>query len=115
MSKTSSNWVIDRITEMLEQRNWTIYRLAKEADIPYSSLNNLFVRNTMPTVSTLMKICEGLNVSMSEFFSEDTPAHTSSADLKSDEKELLRKYRTLSKSDKSLLNAYITGLAKLSE
>lgn len=115
MGESSSNWVIDRIKAMLKQRNWTIYRLAKESDIPYSSLNNLFVRNTMPTISTLIKICEGLNVSMSDFFMEDTPECDETSTLTSDEKELLEKYRTLSKSDKALLSAYISGLAKLSK
>ena len=113
MSESTSNWVIERISEMLSQRHWTIYRLAKESDIPYSSLNNLFVRNTMPTISTLIKICEGLNVSMSEFFKDDTPELSESSDLTSDEKEILKKYRTLSKADKSLLNAYLSGLARL--
>lgn len=115
MNKTPPNWVIKRISDMLKQRNWTIYRLAKESGLSYSSLNNLFVRNTMPTISTLMKICEGLNISMSEFFEEDTPSCSEVDTLTCDERELLDKYRRLGKYDKSLLQAYISGLAKLSE
>ena len=35
--------------------------LAKESDIPYSSLNSLFLKNNQPTLSTLEKICKGFH------------------------------------------------------
>ena len=114
MNKIPPNWVIQRISDMLEQRNWTIYRLAKQSELPYSSLNNLFVRNTMPTISTLMKICKGLNVTMSEFFADEIPPCSEINKLAPDELAVLEKYRKLSNQDKNLLQAYITGLAKLS-
>lgn len=116
MSKINTdNRVMERILAMMKERDWTVYRLAKESGISYSSLNNLIVRNNMPTISTLMKICGGLGVSMSEFFADDLPAFNDRAPLRTDEKELLEKYNQLNRSDKALLNAYITGLAKLSE
>ena len=113
MSKIQPNWVIQRISDMLKQRNWSVYRLAKQSDLPYSSLNNLFVRNTMPTISTLMKICKGLNISMSEFFADDTPKFNEIDTLTPDEKTLLEKYRKLDKTDKALLQAYISGLSRM--
>ena len=113
MSQTQPNWVIKRIKDMLEQRNWTVYRLAKQSDLPYSSLNNLFVRNTMPTISTLMKICKGLNVTMSEFFADEIPPSSEADTLSNDEKALLEKYNSLGKTDKLLLQAYISGLSKM--
>lgn len=112
---SSDNWVMERINDMMKQRGWTTYRLAKESGISYSSLNNLVIRNNMPTIATLMKICGGLGVSMSEFFADDLPSCNDSAPLRSDEKQLLEKYNKLNRADKALLNAYITGLAKLSE
>ena len=112
---SSDNWVMERITDMMKERDWTTYRLAKESGISYSSLNNLIIRNNMPTISTLMKICGGLGVSMSEFFADDMPSCSDRNPLRSDEKELLEKYNKLNRADKALLNAYITGLAKLSE
>ena len=115
MSNTTDNWVMERINDMMKQRGWTTYRLAKESGLSYSSLNNLIVRNNMPTISTLMKICGGLGVSMSEFFADDLPSCNDSAPLRSDERELLEKYNRLSRSDKALLIAYITGLAKMPE
>lgn len=112
MNEISSEWVVNRITELLNQRKWTIYRLAKESGLAYSSLHNLFVRSNSPSIYTLSKICFGLNISVSEFFSEDTPEYTEQSILTADEKKLLSLYDTLNKHDRELLFAYISGLSK---
>lgn len=67
------NKLLTKIQELLDERNWTLYRLSKEANIPYSSLNSLFLKNNQPTVSTLEKVCDGFHITLSEFFAEDTP------------------------------------------
>ena len=36
--------VIQHIQDLCKERSWTYYRLAKEADIPYSTLNNMVNR-----------------------------------------------------------------------
>lgn len=110
----NENWILVKLRKYLTDYGWSIYKLAKESDIPYSSLNNIFVRNTMPTVSTLMKLCNGLGVSMSDFFKDDTLDQPDSHVVKlSDEQaEILTKYDRLSASDKKLLAAYLSGLAK---
>ena len=97
----NENWILVKLRKYLTDYNWSIYKLAKESDIPYSSLNNIFIRNTMPTVSTLMKLCNGLGVSMSDFFK-----------LSDEQADILSKYDRLSASDKKLLAAYLSGLAK---
>ena len=67
------NKLLIKIQELLDERNWTLYRLSKESNIPYSSLNSLFLKNNQPTVSTLEKVCDGFHITLSEFFSDDTP------------------------------------------
>lgn len=62
------NTTLKKIMDLLEERQWTIYRLAKESGIPYSSLNSLFQKNNQPTISTLEKICAGFHITMCEFF-----------------------------------------------
>lgn len=110
----NENWILVKLRKYLTDYNWSIYKLAKESDIPYSSLNNIFIRNTMPTVSTLMKLCNGLGVSMSDFFKDDTldqPVfHV--VKLSDEQADILSKYDRLSASDKKLLAAYLSGLAK---
>lgn len=98
------NTTLVKIKQLLNERNWSMYRLAKEADIPYSSLNALFQKNNQPTLSTLEKICAGFNISMFEFFSDYPPYRQDTSNLEKDELELLNIYRKLNHSNqKSLL------------
>ena len=47
------NDVLQKIKELMEERGWSLYKLAKESGIPYSSLNSLFQKNNQPTITTL--------------------------------------------------------------
>lgn len=105
------NEVLNRIRELCRFRHWSVYRLAKEADIPYSSLNNIFNRNTVPSIPTLEKICEGFNITLSDFFEyKKNPLRQES--MTEEEQELLESYRALSLKDRGLLKAYMNGLLK---
>lgn len=108
------NYVLTRIRKLCAVKGWSIYRLSKEADISYSSLNNIFVRNTQPTIPTLMSICKGLGISLSEFFQEGIPDDFCFryVTLSEDESKILEIYREIDKQDQALLLAYAQGLAK---
>jgi len=97
------NKTLIRIKELLDERNWSMYKLAKEADIPYSSLNTLFQKNNQPTLSTLEKICTGFHISMFEFFSDYPPYRQDSVSLSDDEITLLNIYRSVNTSNQKLL------------
>ncbi len=59
-----------RIYELCEERKWTINRLATESGISRSSLKNiLYGRSTNPGIVTIKIICDGLRISLSQFFS----------------------------------------------
>lgn len=103
--------VIDRIKYLLEFNHWSVYKLAKNSSIPYSNLNNIFNRNTCPTIPTLEKICKGFNISLTEFFDfENNPLRIQSITEK--EQEIINSYNSLSSTDKKLLEAYLRGLCK---
>ena len=105
------NEVLGCIRELLELNHWSIYKLAKASGVPYSSLNNCFLRNTCPTIPTLEKLCTGLNIRLSDFFDyKKNPLRDTS--LSDDEQNLLGAYRKLSQRDKELFNAYLDGLSK---
>lgn len=102
------NETLQKIQQILDRKNWSLYRLAKESDIAYSSLNNLFQRNTEPTLPTLRKICRGLGISLSDFFSDckDLPI----LEYTDEEGNLINLYRSLNPSDQKILMAYAYGL-----
>lgn len=105
----NQNFVLLRIKELLHQRNWSLYKLAREADIPYSSLNSLFQKNNYPTITTVEKICSGFHISMSQFFA-DNIADVPNCDFSKEEIELISKMRCLSAHDKRLLFLLLDGM-----
>jgi transcriptional regulator with XRE-family HTH domain len=110
MLDNNNNYTPDslkRIKDICNSRNWSVYRLAKESGVAYSSLNNMFNRNTEPTLPTLISLCKGLNISLSEFFSD---CDLDIVPLNNDTRELLSSYDKLSPRSKYLAKAYIKGL-----
>ena len=59
----------DRIKELCRDRGITINKLSIISGITQSTLNNIVSgRNHSLTVSTLKKICDGLEISVIDFF-----------------------------------------------
>lgn len=105
-------YVLKKVTQLRKERNWSLYKLAKEADISYSTLSNTFHRNNVPSVSTLMRICEGFGITLAEFFDEDG---TRQKQLTVSDQQLLSDWHRLPRSDKSLVVAYMHGLLKVAD
>ena len=95
------NPLLTKIQELLDERNWSLYKLAQLSDIKYSSLSSLFAKNHQPTVATLEKICTGFHITLSEFFEEKSPYRCDTPNITDEELSLLNSFRSLSKKDKS--------------
>ena len=61
---------LERLRQMLMERNWTEYRLAKESGLSDSTIKNIYKRNTQPTIDTLEAICRGFGITLAQFFTE---------------------------------------------
>ena len=59
-----------RIRNLMEERGWTDYRLAKEASLSHSTVTNMFNRNNAPTLPTLEAVCRAFGITLSQFFAE---------------------------------------------
>lgn len=103
--------VMGRIKELCTSRSWTYYRLAKEADIPYSSLSTMLHKAYVPSVPSLMKICKGFDISLAQFFSEEDDT----AKLTKSQKVCLEHWNQLDEQSQSLALAYMKGLADRQE
>ena len=108
-----TNTILEQITTRCNELNWSRYRLAKEADIPYSSLNNMFKRNTVPSIPTLEKICAGMKIPLSDFF-KDVESNDGSFTVKlsKKEQELFFEIKNLPEGKQNQLYAYIDGLTE---
>ena len=60
----------ERLRQLLNERGWTEYRLAKNCGLSESTIANIYRRNTVPSLATLEAICTGFGITMAQFFAE---------------------------------------------
>lgn len=87
-----------RIMQLLKERNWSEYRLAKRCGLSQSTLSNLFTRNTTPSISTLEAICKGFGITLGQFFTEGEVV-----ELSKEQREFFDEWVTLTADEKELL------------
>ena len=97
--------MLNRITKLKEERGWSSYKLAKMANIPQSTLSNLYNRKNHPTIDTLKAICKAFGITLTQFFSE-----IENLALIGTQNELTRSWTLLSKLQKEKVMIYIKGL-----
>ena len=61
-----------RIRALCEEKSITVNKLSTLCGITQSTLNNIVGgRNNSTTISTIKKICDGLDITIQEFFESD--------------------------------------------
>lgn len=61
-----------RILELCEQRGLSINKLCTISGVTQSTVNNIISgRNNSTTISTIKKLCDGLGITITEFFDSD--------------------------------------------
>lgn len=64
--------VRERILELCRERNISINRLCSMSGVTQSTVNNIISgRNNSATISTIKKLCDGLDISIEDFFNSD--------------------------------------------
>ena len=91
-----------RIRELMEERNWSEYRLAIASGLSQSTVANIFNRNTTPSVATLESICAGFGITLAQFFAEGEMV-----ELTEEQREMFSTWSSLSKEQKEVLRQLI--------
>ena len=61
-----------RILQLCEERNLSVNKLSSISGVTQSTVNNIISgRNHGTTVSTLQKLCDGLGITIQDFFQSD--------------------------------------------
>lgn len=64
--------VKERILELCAEQNITINKLATRSGVTQSTIQNIVSgRNNSTTISTIKKLCDGLDISIAAFFSSE--------------------------------------------
>lgn len=97
---------LQRIRQLMEQRGWTEYRLAKETGLPQSTIANMFRRQTAPTIPTLEMVCHGMGITLSQFFTEESNL----VELTAEQLAMFHQWATLTKRQKELVAELINNM-----
>ena len=61
--------VKERILELCQERDITINKLSNMSGVTQSTVNNIVSgRNNSTTISTIKKLCDGLGITIEDFF-----------------------------------------------
>ena len=104
----SENYIIDRIEQLCEKKHISRYRLAQKSGIAQSSISTLLNRKSVPTIQTLEKICEGLDMTLAQFFAGDDKL----PDLIEEQKSLLEEWNAMDEQQRQLVKAYMQGIKR---
>ena len=64
--------VKERILELCRERDITVNKLSTMSGVTQSTVNNIVSgRNNSATVSTVKKLCDGLGITIEEFFQSE--------------------------------------------
>lgn len=64
---------ITRVQELADERGLTLCQLSKICDLSESTIRAAKKRGNQLSVGTIERICEALDISLSEFFAETVP------------------------------------------
>lgn len=66
------NAVKERILELCAERNITINKISTISGVTQSTVNNIISgRNNSTTIATIKKLCDGLDMTITDFFDDD--------------------------------------------
>ena len=72
MDLTARNAVRQRILDLCDVHNITVNKLGIMCGVTQSPLNNIInTGSNNPTISTISKICVGLDITVREFFNDE--------------------------------------------
>ena len=103
--------VHNRINDLANERGLSPYELAKRSNMALSSLYNMFQRGTMPKIDTLEKLCNGMNITLSDFFASFSKPQAGGY-MSEGDTALVETNRRLSEPNQKHLLAYAQGMLK---
>ncbi len=92
--------VIKRIDELMQERNWTDYKLSIESGLSSSTIANMHRRNTTPSIATLETICSAFGITLSQFF---TDSDSNYVHLNDEQLDFFNRWMTLTTAQKQIV------------
>ena len=62
--------ILNTITAYREERKWSLYDLAVHAEMKSTTISTWYNEDTIPSIPSLVKICDAFQITLSEFFAK---------------------------------------------
>ena len=91
-----------KLQQILDNFDWSAYKLSKESGLSESTLSHILSQKNNPSLSTIEVICNGLGITLSQFFAEGDMV-----ELTEEQRELFEKWVLLTPRQKAAVNYII--------
>lgn len=97
-----------RLRQLMEQQSLSVYRLAQKSELSWNTIDNILKRDINPTVHTLEMLCNGLGITLIQFFDEEG----STVQITAEQQKYLNKREALDQRDKEIVDSMIDIMLK---
>lgn len=118
------NQVLMTLSKIMEARGYSESKLAQLSSVSQSTLNSLYQKNNMPSIPTLTALCQGLGITLSEFFKilehelsieELDLGHYEVSESEIRMQKVIEKYLLLPDDQKKILELLLDALVDIKE
>lgn len=103
--------VLNRISVLRERRGWTTWKLGEESGVDQSTISAWYKKGRIPSISSIEKICEAFNITLSQFFADEK----SVIDLTKEQYEMVENWSALSQKQKEIILLLIKNMPTQNE
>lgn len=100
--------VRDRLRQLMDQQGISVYKLAQQSGLSWNTIDNVLKKSINPTVHTLEMLCEGLGITLVQFFDVDGNA----TQISSEQQQYLNKREDLTERDRLIIDSMIEIMRK---
>lgn len=87
--------ILNTITAFREARNWSVYELASHAEMKPTTISTWYATNAIPTLPSLVKICNAFQITLSEFFAKVEENEAETVAITPEQSVMLEKWSAL--------------------
>lgn len=90
----------ERLKELMEARGLNMHSLAKRSGLSWNTIKNFYSRKSIPTVTTISMLCDGLGITLAQFFDvEGEKVH-----LTAEQQHVVDRWSALTDREKKAMN-----------
>lgn len=87
--------ILNTITAYREERNWSLYDLAAHAEMKLTTISTWYNENAIPSIPSLVKICDAFQITLSEFFAKAEGSASTPVVLTPQQMQVIEKWSIL--------------------